>query len=590
MGRYLRLPAVLSNLFLVIGVAIIWIFLAPTKVGGQASYVIIHGNSMEPKFHTGDLVLVRKSLSYQVGDIVTYWDDSMASYTIHRIIDIKQDRFILKGDNNWWIDPVKPDQEDIIGKLWIHLPKIGKTMEWLRSPINFALIVALAGGILMTGKILNPKSNRKKEFFNPSPTGILGIALYIFGFLFFVFLALSFFSFSRPVSISSNKILYQQEGLFSYSATGTPGIYDTDTVQSGEPIFPKLTCLLNMGFSYNLLGNQAQSISGSHQLYARILDEQSGWLRTIPMSQSMNFSGTSFSNAGTIDLCQVEMLVTTLERETGLRSSTYKMEIVSAVTVMGNIAGETIADSFAPTLTFRFDEAHFYLDSTQKDEDLFHATEPGMSSSATLQANVISILGFEIKIQTVRVVALFGSFISLCCILVLFLYAYTAVQQDQQALIRLKYGSLLVDVYEGSYEPTSPVIDVTSIDSLAKLAERHNTMILHITRNFLHDYLVQGNNATYRYSISSGTNNVTARTPVQQKAYEVAWNASQSQPADARQYYQNLEYWGVDHPYCDLEDTQPTKMEQRRYGSSIYTNEVAHNEPDQTMFLRKIKF
>jgi len=267
MGRFLRLPAVFANLILIVGLVFAWIFLAPTKIGGQASYVIIHGKSMEPKFYAGDLVLVRKTSSYQVGEIVTYWDDSMAAYTIHRIIDIKQDRFILKGDNNSWIDPVQPDQEEIIGKLWIHLPRVGRTMEWLRSPINFALIVAISGGILMAGMVVNPKRNRKKELVSFNPHGVFGISLYIFGILFFAFLAFSVYAFSRPGSIASSRILYQQEGLFSYSATGTPGIYDTDTVQPGEPIFPKLTCLLNVGFSYNLLGNQAQGISGSHQLY-----------------------------------------------------------------------------------------------------------------------------------------------------------------------------------------------------------------------------------------------------------------------------------------------------------------------------------
>ena len=118
MRKSLLLPTLISNFVLVIGLVLAWVFLAPTKIGGQASYVMIQGHSMEPKFHSGDLVLVREAASYQIGDIVTYWDDSMAAYTIHRIIDIKQDRFILQGDNNSWIDPVYPSQEEIIGKLW----------------------------------------------------------------------------------------------------------------------------------------------------------------------------------------------------------------------------------------------------------------------------------------------------------------------------------------------------------------------------------------------------------------------------------------------------------------------------------------
>jgi hypothetical protein len=188
------------------------------------------------------------------------------------------------------------------------------------------------------------------------------------------------------------------------------------------------------------------------------------------------------------------------------------------------------------------------------------------------------------------VVALSGLFISLCCLLAAGLYIYSTVQNDQEALIQLKYGTLLIDVYEGSYEPAPPVIDVTSIDNLAKLAERHNTMILHITRDFLHDYLVQGNRATYRYSMSTGTNKLNAQKPVQQEAFGMAWNASQPQGTNTRQPYQDLQDWGEVLPACGLGDTQPMKIEQRNYEDKPYHNNGVNDESDRTMFLRKIRF
>ena len=60
-----------------------------------------------------------------------------------------------------------------------------------------------------------------------------------------------------------------------------------------------------------------------------------------------------------------------------------------------------------------------------------------------------------------------------------------------------------MDVYESTLESTATSIDVASIDDLARLAERQSTMILHMTRNFLHYYLVQGSGVTYRYVIST---------------------------------------------------------------------------------------
>ena len=115
------------------------------------------------------------------------------------------------------------------------------------------------------------------------------VLLYPLGFLVLIFLGLGVFAFTRPMTRTADNLTYQQDGNFFYSATGTPQIYDTNTVRSGEPVFPKLTCFLNVGFAYNLTGGQFQAVSGSHQLSAQVLDEQSGWQRTIPMIE-MNFA------------------------------------------------------------------------------------------------------------------------------------------------------------------------------------------------------------------------------------------------------------------------------------------------------------
>ena len=60
--------SLLSLILLVAG----YFLLAPTQLGGAVTYVIVDGNSMEPNFHLGDLVLLRTKASYQVGDAVAY--------------------------------------------------------------------------------------------------------------------------------------------------------------------------------------------------------------------------------------------------------------------------------------------------------------------------------------------------------------------------------------------------------------------------------------------------------------------------------------------------------------------------------------
>ena len=576
----------LLSLFLV---AVFWLLFAPTQLGGQMTYVIVDGNSMEPRFHYGDLVIVRRQPAYQVGDAVTYQNGEMGRLVFHRIVSISFDRFILKGDHNTWLDSYQPSQAEIIGRLWIHVPKTGKTIEWVRSPIKLALTVSLLGGILMAGTILQPKQRRKGKT-NPVVNfgGVLEGALYLLGFLALAFLGLSIFSFTRPLTHPTENVQYQQEGFFFYSATGTPGVYDTDMVRSGEPVFPKLTCFLNVGFAYNVPGGQLQNISGSYQLYARVLDEQSGWQRTILLNPETAFTGPSYFTVAPIDLCQVESLVALVEKETGLHSGTYTMEVVSHAAITANVAGMEIKDSFDPILTFKFDEVHFYLAANSAEEDPLRFTKQGMAGSSGMQANTLPLLGWEPAVQTIRMIALLGFGFSLVSLLVVGWYIYNTARQSEEALIHLKYGGLLVDIYERSLDPASPVIDVTSIDDLAKLAERQNTMILHMTLNFLHYYLVQSNGATYRYVISVGKNRSTEIEPAQRKALNYLVSTDENDIPESISTRQEIFGYMINNNEKDFLNAEPDRDEILGYVLNTDKNMSSKPEPGRKEILRKI--
>jgi signal peptidase I len=514
-----RIPTVVSNLILVVSLIAIWVAFAPARLGGMVAYVIVNGISMEPGYHLGDLTIMRKAAAYQVGDVVTYRDAEMQAYVIHRIISVDRDRYVLKGDNNSWIDAYRPTNKEIIGKLWIYIPKLGKIFKWLHSPLNMALTLTLLGGSLMSSLI--PKSSKrgrsKTKAMSTAPGGTLEVATYLLGTLALIFLGLSILTFLRPLTRAGEKIQYQQESHFSYSATGTPLIYDTETVRSGEPVFPRLTCFLNITFTYNVTGNQLQDVSGDYQLIARVREEQSGWQRTIPMNEQTTFSGNSFSAGSNLDLCQIVSLVNTLKQETGLRASNFTLEVVPQVSLTANAMGNQIVDSFESKLVFRFDEVHFSLSVPNGQEDPLYSSSQSSAENNNFEPNTLSLLGWRPKIGTIRVVALLGLALSLGGLSVVAFRMFGAAQQSQETFIRLKYGGLLVNVYERNLVPDSVAVDVTTIDELAKLAERHNTVILHMALNFVHYYMVQCNGLTYRYVFSAGRRGIVEIEPPHQE-------------------------------------------------------------------------
>jgi hypothetical protein len=377
-------------------------------------------------------------------------------------------------------------------------------------------------------------------------------------------------------------------------------------VRSGEPVFPKLTCFLNIGYTYTLTGSGLQTVNGTHKMYARIMDEQSGWVRTIPLNPDTSFSGNSYFTLAALDLCQVEAIVNLVEKEAGLNQINYTMEIVSESAFAANVNGLAVTDSFSSNLVFRYDKIHFYL-APQNSQDPMRSSQTGLAGGTETTANAISLLGLTIPVWLVRIISLLGFVFSLLGLVYIGMQIYQTISQSEDGLIRLKYGSMLMDVYEQTFESSSPIIDVTEMDDLAKLAERHGTMILHMQQNFLHSYFVQSGGATYRYVISTGRRGVPQTIPPIDEQDEFIPIVAETLPNEVLQsefiplpiplppQWEVILHQSARH---DLEVTQPTPVyEPMREPVEIEDVEYVINtgaiefmtEPGETTILRKIK-
>ena len=126
--RARRLLVDIVALVIIVGLAwLMW----PTNIGGSTAYVIIKGTSMEPKFHTGDLAIVRTQDHYGVGDIVAYripkGNPGAGHLVIHRIIGHSHGGFLMQGINRTTPDAFYPKPSDVLGRyrFLIGLPGIG---------------------------------------------------------------------------------------------------------------------------------------------------------------------------------------------------------------------------------------------------------------------------------------------------------------------------------------------------------------------------------------------------------------------------------------------------------------------------------
>ena len=517
--RKKKLTASLGGVAFMLAAIVAWFGFAPTQLGGQTSYVIVNGNSMEPKFHKGDMAIIRRDSSYEVGEIVTYRHPDIG-FVIHRIIGREGDRYIFKGDHNDFTDGYRPVKGELAGQLWLHIPKLGGWLGPLRQPVPLALLTVLAivgvgGGISGTNKKQvgrradGPRPARGAP--PPAPGGSLMTTLTrnwqdsvtVLAAAFLAAAMLAAFAFTRPTTRSvPDEVVYRQEGVFNYSAASSAeAVYDTGAVTTGDPIFRRLTDSVSFDFRYRLSSTALLQVSGTRRLVAELSDTN-GWRRTIELSPEAPFSGDSFSVSGTLLLADVQGLISTLERETGIPGMSYNLTVTPMVSVTGVLGGQPLKADFEPGLSFRVDPLQLQLSGTGSAEgDPTVPTRDGRLAREVQEPNVLALLMVDLRVALARRIAVLG--LGLCAVVGgLFLVAASrrwgpAGDDGQKAQTR--YAPLLVSVRGAVPEAKGSVIDVASIDDLARLAERHGGMILQTVRGSAHTYFVQAGGITYRH-------------------------------------------------------------------------------------------
>jgi len=110
---------------------------------GVGVAVVLSG-SMEPTLGINDVIIVRETGRYEVGDIVVY--QGSKSLIVHRIIAKDGETIITQGDANNAADaPVKASA--VKGKVIAHVPAVGLAVKVLKTPVGILLVLLAAFGL-----------------------------------------------------------------------------------------------------------------------------------------------------------------------------------------------------------------------------------------------------------------------------------------------------------------------------------------------------------------------------------------------------------------------------------------------------------
>lgn len=482
-----------------------WLYLAPMPFGGRAAYVIITGNSMQPGFQRGDLVVLQRAAAYTVGDIAVYRHPQVGP-VFHRIVDRDGPRFVFKGDNNQWLDYYRPEATELMGKFWLHVPAAGRIVEQLRAPWALALLAGVTG-VVGLAAVAGSRTGKPKYTLSEARPVTMTHSLYASkADLFFVLiaaglasLALAVVAFTRPVlRVTSENIAYQQAGVFSYETDAPPGIYESDRVQTGEPVFRQLITRVDLRFDYEFRAEEPAGLSGTYRLAAQ-LGHDNGWKRTLELQPETKFEGPAVTIRSRLDLAELQGLIDSLEQQTGLYNQPYTLRLQPQVTIAGSLAGQPIRDQFSPALVFSLDPLQMRVAAERGSGDSFRPGQSGLLPRPATAPNTITLLGFQLKVLAARRLALAGLVLSLGGATALGWTVLQAGRADEPDRIRLQYGPLLVAVQDDSPRSQAGAIEVATMADLAKIAGREGRMILYQDHGPTCHYRVQSGEVSYYY-------------------------------------------------------------------------------------------
>jgi signal peptidase I len=476
----------------ILAAVVAWLLVGPRQLSGPVAAVSTSGQSMAPTYRPHHLVVVKRAAAYDVGEIVAYRSASLDTLVLHRIVDRDSDGFITKGDNNDWIDPDRPDADDIIGRVWLAVPQLGRLFE-LPAPATPVLLVAGAIGLTASSSRRRQTPSQRPQAFRGAldvmtgrypaagrpPAHLMSIAMIVL----LVAIGLSAVAWTRPARVDE-PVDFGQRAEFNYDAdVASDSVYPDGRVDTGDLIFLRVINEVQLTLDWTWEGDQGSNLAGIGQLSARITDS-SGWQNTISLGPAVEWTGAAATLTGTLDFDRVQQLAAEARSSTGIGDDRQTVTITADLEVEGVVAGTPVTDTFSPTFTFDVTPLRATLNTPPDASDEPSAgglvfTDTGSVTAPAAAANHLTIAGRDIPVQKARWITLALLALATPFAVLTAVGARRAAQSwspEEHAVAN--HGSRIINV--ASLSPARPdtTVAVIDLDELVALASHHDLPIL----------------------------------------------------------------------------------------------------------------
>jgi signal peptidase I len=495
--------------------AAVW-FLWPSGLGGGTTYVSTHGISMEPRFHTGDLGVLRAADSYAVGDVIAYRSATLDTIVMHRIVDGDEHGFVTKGDNNDWLDEDRPTEADVLGKLFTRVPHAGKVLTALGAP--GVLPFGSAGVIAVLGFVRPPRRRRGRRraprarrpvFSMPIRARAREVSL-VSGAVALLAVVGGGVLLAMPATQTDTRTLQvTQRGEFSYTGTAERGAtYPTGVIATGDTVWTRLSRGLTVSFADTVSGPGLADLRGAVRLDVGVAAAD-GWSAVVTRGPSAQLQNGTATASVPVDVAAARELLDQHFTEIGMADGAAKLTVTPVAEATGTVQGHPVTVGSPAALSFTMD-AGALRPSGDGDSRFAPSTQTPVQVQKTAPRTFV-VLSLSVPIGLARL-ATFGILLVAIAVCAACLWIGRSDRKDPADQFVIRHADRILPV--ASFTPGPAVVDVADAESLHKVAERFDTLVLHQSGPDEDVFLVRDVEMTYRFVMPSEPGRQRGKPPV----------------------------------------------------------------------------
>ena len=499
--------------------AAVWFFW-PTALGGGTTYVSTHGSSMEPRFSTGDLAILRPAGSYEVGDVVAYRSESLDTIVMHRIVGGDSAGFITQGDRNDWLDEDRPSSDEILGSLFVRVPNGGTALAALRSP-GVLLGGAAAGSILLaylnrrpgrhTARTGRRRAARRPAAPFPMPVRARArqIALGSAAVVLLAAIACGVLITLPMTETDSRTVPVLQQGQFSYAGTAEPGTtYPSGLIATGDTVWTRLARELTVSFTDTVSAPGLTEVRGDLRLDVSVAATD-GWSATVGTGTAVPFRDGTATASVLVDVGAAADLLGRHFEEIGTGPGAATLTVTPVATTGGVVQGRSFTAEAPGGMAFTLDPGSL-RPAGDAATDLVKTAQTPVQIEEVVP-RTFPVLGTTVSLGAARMVA--GG-VLLAALVVLGAAAWVGRPGQGSAADRfvVRHADRIVPV--AAFTPGPTVIDVSDAESLHRVAERFDTIVLHHAGPDEDVFAVRDDDATYRFVVPGTPSRQRGKPPV----------------------------------------------------------------------------